>query len=156
MKKSTAVLGLGNPLMADEGIGSVLVQRLSLLAGHYPGIDFIDAGTSGFKILHLIEARQKVVFLDCAFMDEEPGTIRRFTVDQVESVKTMTHFSMHEGDLLHLLHMAEQLGQCPGQVVIFGIQPAVVEVHQGLSPVLIERLDDYISVIDRELRQGLA
>ncbi len=155
MRKMTAVVGLGNPLMADEGVGIVLVQRLSSVAGDYPDIDFVDAGTGGFKLLHLIEGRKKVIFLDCAFMDQEPGTIKQFTPDDVESVKTLTHLTLHETDLIQVLRMAAQLGHGPEQVVIFGIQPAVVDVHQGLSRVIVDRLDEYVCAIDRELRRGL-
>jgi hydrogenase maturation protease len=123
MKKSTVVLGLGNPLMADEGIGVYLIKRLAEQADQFPDVDFIDAGTGGMSVLHLIEDRDKAVFIDCAFMGEAPGVIRRFTPEEVRSTKVLAHQSLHEADLLHILSLAEQLGQCPEAVVIFGIQP---------------------------------
>jgi hydrogenase maturation protease len=150
--KSIVVLGLGNPLMADEGVGVVLIERLALLAEQYPDVEFIDAGTGGMAVLHRIEGRQKAAFVDCAFMGEPPGTIRRFTPDQVRSTKVLAHQSLHEADLLRLLDLAEQLGQAPAQVVIFGIQPETVTPRLGLSKTIADRMAYYVSLIQSELR----
>jgi hydrogenase maturation protease len=151
MKKPIAVIGLGNPLMADEGIGVILVEQLALAADAYPGVEFIDAGTGGMAVLHIIEGRSKVVFIDCAFMDAEPGTIRRFTPDEVRSTKTLAHQSLHEADLLGTLDLAGRLGQKPDQIVIFGIQPERVAHRLGVSAVLAERMDRYLAAIQAEL-----
>ena len=151
MKKATVVLGLGNPLMADEGIGVYLIERLARVGERCPEADFIDAGTGGMSVLHLIEGRRKAVFIDCAFMDEAPGTLRRFTPEEVRSTKVLAHQSLHDADLLQILTLAEQLGDCPGQVVIFGIQPEAVEMRQGLSASLLDRAEEYLAAIWSEL-----
>jgi len=149
--KPVAVLGLGNPLMADEGIGVVLVERLSGSADRYPSVEFIDAGTGGLSVLHWIAGRRKVVFIDCALMDEAPGAIKRFTPDEVRSRKVLAHQSLHEADLLRVIAMARELGQAPEEAVIFGVQPEVIEPGQGLSPTLTEKMDEYVFLILREL-----
>ena len=151
MKKATVVLGLGNPFMADEGIGVYLVDRLVSAAERCSGVDFIDAGTGGMSVLHLIEGRGKAIFIDCAFMNEVPGTLRRFTPEEVRSTKVLAHQSLHDADLLRILSLAEQLGQCPEEVVIFGIQPEVVEMRQGLSVSLMDKTEYYLSEILSEL-----
>ena len=151
MKKATVVLGLGNPLMADEGIGVYLVDRLARMADRYPEVDFIDAGTGGMSVLHLIEGRNKAVFIDCAFMDEAPGTLRRFTPEEVLSAKVLAHQSLHEADLLQIISLAERFGQCPERIVIFGIQPEAVEMRQSLSTLLMDKTEHYLSEILSEL-----
>ncbi len=151
MRKPVVVLGLGNPLMADEGIGVHLVERLLESADRYPTVDFIDAGTGGLSILYQIEDRRKAIVVDCAFMDEPPGTIRRFTPEEVQSVKVLAHQSLHEADLMQIIALARQLGQAPGEIVIFGIEPQRVEPGMGLSRTLMERIDEYISTILPEL-----
>ncbi len=153
MEKPVVVLGLGNPLMADEGIGVYLVERLLESADKYSAVDFVDAGTGGLSILYQIEERRKAIVIDCAFMDEPPGTIRRFTPEEVQSVKVLAHQSLHEADLMQILALARQLGQAPDEVVIFGIQPERVEPGLGLSRTLMERIDEYISMILRELER---
>ena len=151
MKKQTIVLGLGNPLMSDEGIGVYLVNRLSGLSEKYPEVDFMDAGTGGLNLLHLFEGREKVVFIDCANMEEEPGKIRKFTPEQVKSVKQLAHQSLHEQDLLKIIEMAKKLDQCPKEIVIFGIQPKNIILGQILSDELENKIDDYINIILKEL-----
>ncbi len=152
MEKPVVVLGLGNPLMADEGIGVYLIERLVESASKYPAAEFVDAGTGGLSILYHIEGRHKAIVIDCAFMDEPPGAIRRFTPDQVQSTKVLAHQSLHEADLMRIIAMARELGQAPDQIVIFGIQPERVEPGLGLSRTLTERIDEYISEVLRELR----
>ena len=151
MRKPVVVLGLGNPLMADEGIGVYLVERLRESAIESPAVDFVDAGTGGLSVLHQIEGRHKAIVIDCAFMDEPPGAIGRFMPEEVLSTKVLAHQSVHEADLMRTIAMARQLGQAPDQIVIFGIQPERVEPSLGLSRTLIERIDEYISAILHEL-----
>ncbi len=151
MKKPIVVLGLGNPLMADEGIGVHLIEALARRAERWPGVDFVDAGTGGMSVLHLIEGRDRAIFIDCAFMGQEPGTLRRFTPEEVRSTKILAHQSLHDADLLRILSLAEQLGQCPERVVIFGIEPQVVELREGISPVLLDETEHYLSEISSEL-----
>jgi hydrogenase maturation protease len=103
------------------------------------------------SVLHLIDGRAKAVFIDCAFMDEEPGTLRRFTPEDVRSTKVLAHQSLHDADLLHILTLAEQFGQRPDDVVIFGIQPEVVETRQEISKALLDRAEDYLGEILAEL-----
>jgi len=149
--KPVVVLGLGNPLMADEGIGVYLVERLAESAADYPDVDFLDAGTGGLGVLHQMEGRRKAIFLDCAYLGRDPGSIRRFVPEDVRSAKVLAHQSLHEADLLRIIEMAEQLGQAPDEVVIFGIQPERVELGYALSPSLMSRIDDYLAAILHEL-----
>ncbi len=151
MKKPTVVLGMGNPLMSDEGIGVVLIDRLSRLAGSFPSVEFADAGTGGMSLLHYFDGRSKAIIIDCANMNEEPGTIKRFTSANVKSVKQLAHLSLHEQDLLKIIEMAKLLDQCPKEIVIFGIQPKSVSFGQSLSKELEQKIDNYISVICKEL-----
>jgi hydrogenase maturation protease len=150
-RTSIVVLGLGNPLMADEGVGVALIERLAPLAEQYPDVEFIDAGTGGMAVLHWIEGRRKAVFVDCAFMGEPPGTMRRFAPDEVRSTKELAHQSLHEADLLKILDLARELGQGPREVVIFGIQPQTVIPRLGLSKIVADRMDHYVEVIRSEI-----
>lgn len=152
MRRPIAVIGLGNTLMSDDGIGVHVVQRLSGLGDKYPSVEFIDAGTGGVSVLYIIEGRQKVIFIDCARMGEQPGLIKRFTLDQAGSNKILTGRTLHEADLLKVLDMAKKLGQLQGEVVIFGIEPDRISAGMELSNLLAERIDQYVSVICDELQ----
>jgi len=137
--------------MSDEGIGVALVGRFLEQAERYPDVEFVDAGTGGFAVLYHLEAVDRAILIDCAKMGTSPGTLRRFRCDDVVSVKQLAHFSLHEGDLLKLIEKARQLGQCPPEIVIFGIEPTTIDFGLELTPKLKDRLDEYVAEIGKEL-----
>jgi len=150
----TVVIGLGNLLMSDEGIGVHVVRSLIAGGKPHPGVDFLDLGASGMEVLHKMAGRRKAILVDCALMGAEPGTIRRFSPDQVRSAKEVSVLSFHEGDLLDVLALSKRLGECPEEVVIFGIQPKELVPGETLSAALLERMADYEQAILAELRSG--
>ena len=152
MKNDIIVLGLGNPLMADEAIGGFLVNKLLEKKDSYPGIDLVDAGTGGMEILHLIIERKKVIIIDCTYMGKTPGTMVKFGPQEVQSVKKLLHYSLHEVDILKVMDLAGQLNQCPDDIVIFGIEPEKIEFREGLSPALQKKTNEYIEIIKREMQ----
>lgn len=148
------VVGIGNLLLTDEGVGVRVIQALQVRAEEFPEVEFLDLGAAGMTLLHALAGRQKAVIADCALMDETPGTIRRFTPREVRSVKRLTGFSLHEGDLLQVLELACTLGQAPGEVVVFGIQPADVLPGWGLSPTLQAKLEEYVERVVEEVQSA--
>jgi hydrogenase maturation protease len=157
-RQSIIVIGLGNPLMSDEGIGVLLEQQLARkLQGQKlsdsKNIEFHDGGTGGLNLLYKIENRDKVILIDCAKMGEPAGTIRRFTTDQVRSIKKLGHFSLHEVDILKVLDLAAQLDAAPGEVIIFGIEPASMELGPNVSKTLAGQVDTYLATIIEELKK---
>ena len=153
--KPTIVVGLGNPLMADEGIGVVLIEELSKLAaaGQLPteNVEYYDGGCGGMYLLHTIADRKKAILLDCCLMGTPPGTIRRFTPDDVASVKQMAHLSLHEVDILKVLELAKQIGSCPDEIVIFGIEPVEITQQMHLNDEIRTKIPDYLAEIEKEL-----
>ena len=137
--------------MSDEGIGVFVVNKLAELSPHYPDVEFFDAGTGGITLLHLFEGRDKALIVDCAYMEEEPGTIKRFTPEQVKSVKQLAHQSLHEQDIMKIIDMARLMEQCPKDIILFGIQPKTVSLGRTISKELEEKIDEYKSMICKEL-----
>lgn len=150
-KKDIVVLGLGNPLMSDEGIGPAIIERFYKYAEDYPLIDFIDAGTGGISILHLIANRRKAIFIDCAYMGAKAGTIRKFGPTEVKSVKKLAHQSLHEIDILNVISLSKKLDQQPKNIVIFAIEPENTNPGQALSETLASGMNNYITAISQEL-----
>lgn len=142
--------------MGDEGVGPFLVANLALQANDYPFTEFADAGTTGINLLHLIANRKKVIFIDCAYMQTPPGTIKKFTPDEVKTAKKLAGQSLHESDLLKIIEMSKQLGECPLQIVIFGIEPAEIKETSALSRTIAGKIEYYISVITEEIRTNRA
>lgn len=149
--KPIIVVGLGNPLMGDEGVGLHVVQRLEKRQDDFPNVEFVEGGTSLAAAVYRTMGRRKAVFIDCALMGEEPGTLRRFAPEHVCSVKYLSGVSLHEGDLCTLLEGLRMLGEAPKEVVIFGIQPVSIEPRMRLSECLLRRLDEYVAAIESEI-----
>jgi len=141
--------------MADEGIGVVLIEELGKLAaaGKLPSetIEYYDGGCGGMYLLHTIAGRKKAVLLDCCLMGTEPGTIRRFTPDDVNSVKQMAHLSLHEVDILKVIELAQQIGSCPDEIVIFGIEPVQITQQMHINEPLQSKIPDYLAAIEAEI-----
>lgn len=149
--KPTLVICLGNPLMRDEGVGIRLARELELCLADSSDIEVLDLGTGGLSVMHAMVGRERIVFVDCAVMGESPGHIRRFTPDQVRSKKVRMRYSLHEGDLLNTIELSERMGECPENIVVFGIEPKEICDGQGLSPELEDNIRKYIDTILEEL-----
>jgi len=152
MQKDTVVIGLGNPLMADEGVGIEVLSRLAGRHDEFPDVEFVDGGTGGLSLVHKLSGRKRAFIIDCCLMGLPAGSIRVFTPDDVVSTKKLAHFSLHEADILHVINVARQLDDCPDLITICGIEPATIEQRESLSTVLVERLDVYTEQVISLLR----
>jgi hydrogenase maturation protease len=150
--REIAVLGLGNPLMSDEGIGIRILEALERRADLPAGVELIDLGTGGLRLVHEAAGRRKLVLVDCARMGESPGVMRRFTPQDVRSRKVETRYSLHEGDVLANLELARRLGDCPDEVVLLGVEPASLAPGLELTAALAARLEDYVERVLDEIR----
>jgi hydrogenase maturation protease len=148
--KPILIICLGNPLMRDEGIGIYLASELSSHLAGNPDVEVLDLGTGGLSVIHAITGRKKIVFVDCAVMGQAPGTMLRFTPEQVCSKKVRMRYSLHEGDLLNTLELSRNLGECPDNIVIFGIEPKEIAQGEGLTSELQSNIRQYVQTILQE------
>lgn len=148
--KPILIICLGNPLMRDEGIGIRLASELSSHLTENPDVEVLDLGTGGLSVIHAIAGREKIIFVDCAVMGQTPGMMLRFTPEQVRSRKVRMRYSLHEGDLLNTLELSRSLGECPDEVVIFGIEPKEIADGEGLTSELQNNIQQYVQTILQE------
>lgn len=130
-RASVLILGIGNLLLSDEGVG---VHAVRCLAQQVlpPGVEVLDGGTSGADLVDHLEGRAKVVVIDAASGDGPPGTVYR--CEARELLEQAGSLSLHEFGLADSLHMAERLGCAPQRVIVLGVQPATLEPGMELSP----------------------
>ena len=149
------VLGLGNPLRGDDGIGPRVVEELEA-RGLPKGVTALDAGTGGLDILRIIEEWQDVVIVDAADMDAGrgevcPGQFVRFTPNQVTVQESSDPFSLHHAGLAEVLALARAMDQALPSIVIFGVQPKEVGWGEGLSPEVEARLPALLEAVLEEV-----
>jgi len=83
-----------------------------------------------------------------------PGELRRFTPEDVNTVKQMTHLSLHEVDIMRVIELAEMIGQRPDEIIIFGIQPETIEPQMALTETLQRRVPEYLAALVEEILPG--
>jgi len=134
MKKKIGINGLGNPLRRDDAVGLLLLQYLQQNKKNLSKtIDFIDGGTSGMKLLHLLKNYETVLVLDAVDFKGKPGEIKQFTVDEIKNQKIQIFLSTHEPDFLTVYALLTEFDEVPAQLVIFGIQPKDISHGTRLS-----------------------
>ncbi|MFB3893415.1 MAG: hydrogenase maturation protease [Phycisphaerae bacterium] len=122
--KPVLIVGIGNILLRDEGVGVHVVRKLMDM--ELPeGVEAIDGGTSGADLIDSIADRAKLIVVDAMKADEKPGTVYRFT-DKDLMEQAERSISLHEFGLAETLSMAKHLGCSPKEVIIYGVQPAVI------------------------------
>lgn len=147
---TTLILGLGNPLRGDDGIGPRIIENLTH-HGLPKGVAAIDGGTGGLDLLPILERWERVVIVDAADMGQRPGQFTRFTPDQVYLAMSDNRFSLHHAGLSEVLTLAHALERTLPEMVIFGVQPADVGWGEGLSPNVEAMLPELIDAILNEL-----
>jgi hydrogenase maturation protease len=139
-RAATIVIGLGNPLMGDDGIGLELLARLQREWSFVPDVIFLDGGTWGMNLLPAIEDAGQVLFLDAVNAGRDPGTplrLERSGIPRWLGIK----LSPHQIDLKEVLALAELRGTLPDQTVVVGIQPGSIDLRTSLSPEAVSGLD---------------
>lgn len=146
------IIGVGNPLMGDDGIGIAAAERLAALS--LPdGVEVVDGGTGGLTLLSLMEAAATVILVDAVAMGREPGTIVRVTPEEVVMPKGEGALSLHETGLAQVLALGRELGTLPA-VIVYGVQPHSVERRIGLSPPVARALGPLLEQVLAELPQA--
>jgi hydrogenase maturation protease len=125
------ILGIGNILLKDEGIGVRVVQAMQKMELP-PDVEICDGGTGGADLLDIIAHRRKLIIIDAADADVEPGTVIKMGANDLAQNKES--ISLHEFGLAETLFAAAQLKCSPKEVVIFGVKPFEVAYGIELTP----------------------
>ncbi len=125
--ESTLILGIGNKLLQDEGVGVHMIDYLKESGKLPANVSLVDGGTLSFSLVADIEGADKLIIVDAAELGERPGTIRCMENEAMDSFIGGIGRSVHEVSLLDLMDMARLTGFMPRQRALLGIQPEVVD-----------------------------
>jgi len=142
---ATVVLGIGNLIRGDDGVG-VHVARALMARGCPDGVEVLDGGTAPLDALATVGPVDRLVIVDAADLGEAPGTIRVLTPDDLIAAAGES-VSLHDLDLVWALNVLQVTGQEPDEIAIVGVQPASMDWSTELSPAVAARLDDVIEVV---------
>lgn len=145
------VLGIGNILLRDEGVGVRVIERMREMS--LPeDTELVDGGTAGADLLEVLAERRKVIVIDAVQAECEPGTVLRFTADELVRPDGVG-MSLHEVGLGEALIMTEQLGCEPEDVVVFGITPKNIESGLELSEEIAALVPRVIELVLAEIAE---
>ena len=140
--KRIGVIGVGNPLRRDDGVGIYLLNFLiNIKDSLSKNLILFDGGTEGMNLLHILAKLDVAVIIDAVNLGEAPGSYRFFKYSDVKSKNEFTGFSSHEDDLLKIIALSEKLDEKP-EIYFFGIQPKDVSYGEGFSQDLESNMDE--------------
>jgi hydrogenase maturation protease len=152
MNPKFSLIGLGNILMRDEGIGVHAVEALRKKYDFPDRIRLLDGGTMGLDLLPYIEGMEGILFIDALDLEKEPGTMAVLEEDEIPSI-LQPAFSFHQVGLSDLLFAAEFMGMKPSKIALIGIQPEKIETGLTLSETLNENFGKLLETILEKLRE---
>jgi hydrogenase maturation protease len=144
------VLGIGNVLMQDEGVG---VHAVKALVHHYDlaeNVEVVDGGTTGMELLPLLEGVDHLIVVDAIRVGQPPASVVRLEGAQVPAF-FKTKLSPHQIGLSDVLAALAFKGSAPGHVVLIGVEPLQLSLGLELSPEVQARLGEVVNLVVAEL-----
>jgi hydrogenase maturation protease len=145
------ILGVGNLLLSDEGVGVHVANEL-LKTNLPPEVSVIEGGTDGFRLLNIITEADRLIVIDALKGDAPPGSIYRFDIGEVQNAPTGFKTSVHQIGILEVLDLSELIGKTPHTTVI-GIEPKSLEMGMDLSPEIKTKIPKIIQLVLDELEK---
>lgn len=150
--KRVMVVGIGNLLMQDDGIGVHLVNRLTEL-GVPKGVELVDGGTHSYDLVDFFCQADHIIIVDAMRAGGEPGTIYRAPLDQLEIRSDRNSLtSVHELNFIEAMEMVHLLDHYP-EVLVFGVEPGSLEISLELSPPVAAKVDRLAELVLQDINK---
>ena len=131
----TAIYGIGNILLGDDGVGPAVARYLSLNTSLGPDVTIEDLGTPSLDLPNYMTEYDLIIFVDAvAAADATPGTVRLYSREEIVAAPTGIHISPHEPTINDALIVLDFAGTAPKDVLLVGVVPQTLEGGMTLSP----------------------
>ncbi len=130
----TLILGIGNTLLTDEGVGVHVVQHLAREHPDEAGLTYLDGGTLSFTLAGDIADHENLIVIDAARLGEPPGTVRVMEDEAMDRYLGKAHLSVHEVGLSDLMDMSRLSDHLPVRRALVGIEPMSLDWGDAPSP----------------------
>ena len=151
----TVVLGIGNTILGDEGVGVRAAEALAAAYEMPDGVEVIDGGTAGMELLGPLTDVDLLVVLDAVKSRRAPGTVLTLAGAEVP-VFFRSKLSPHQISICDVLAGLEFAGQAPKDLVLIGVEPERMELSLELTPTVAARVPEMVRIAVEELaRRGV-
>lgn len=147
--KRIVVLGVGNVLLSDEGVGVHAANRLMKM-DLPPEVEVIEGGTDGFRLINVVTEADRLIVIDAVKGGAPPGSIYRFDIGDAPSYPGVYKTSVHQVSILEVIHLSELVGRTPDTTII-GVEPKSLAMGLELSPEVAEKLSKVIELVLEEV-----
>ncbi|HOD15355.1 MAG TPA: hydrogenase maturation protease [Spirochaetota bacterium] len=146
MMRKVLILGIGNTLRSDDGLGVYIVRHIEESGIALPeGVEVLDGGTAGFDLLGLIDGYDKIVIVDALKVDDRPGSIYRFTPEH--AVERRAQFSLHEVGIMEVIKTLRIMDFNP-EIEFVGIVPDNInDIDTNISSAVKDSIPRAVEVI---------
>lgn len=144
------VVGIGNPLLKDEGIGVHVANRM--LRMNLPaGVEVIDGGTNTYDLVDFFCQADKLIIVDALKAGGEPGTLYRAPLEKLGLAPEENAVSLHQMHFIEAMHMVVKLLGSNPETVVFGIEPGDMNWGTELTAAVEEKIPRIIELILEEI-----
>lgn len=145
------VLGIGNVLLTDEGIGVRALKELERKYTFPANIELLDGGTAGIELLRHIRNRDCLIIIDAMKCGQKPGTVVRVEGNDVPAA-FLTRISPHQLGLSDLLAAAMLTDELPKKLILFGVEPECMDIGLDLTETVEANVEKLVNLVADELR----
>ncbi|NVM21982.1 MAG: HyaD/HybD family hydrogenase maturation endopeptidase [Desulfobacterales bacterium] len=149
--KHIVILGVGNLLMSDEGVGVHVannMMEMSLPAG----VEVVEGGTDGFRLMNVVTEADRLIVVDAVKGGGAPGSIYRFDIKDAPTYPDAYKTSVHQIGILEVVHLSELVGKTP-ETTIIGVEPGSIDIGMELSAEVEAKLPKIIDLILAEIKR---
>lgn len=149
--KHIVVLGVGNLLLSDEGVGVHVANKLMEM--DLPSVvQIVEGGTDGFRLMNIVTEADRLIVVDAVKGGGPPGSIYRFSVKDAQTYPDAYKTSVHQIGILEVIHLSELIGKTP-ETTIIGVEPKSLDTGMELSPEVHAKLPKIIELILEEVKR---
>ena len=148
------VLGVGNLLLSDEGVGVHVANKLMDM-DLPPEVDVVEGGTDGFRLMNVVTGAARLIVVDAIKGGGPPGSIYRFDLEDAPTYPDEYKTSVHQIGILEVVHLSALIGEAP-ETTIIGVEPKSLEMGMELSPEVEAKVPRIIELVLEEVKRPAA
>jgi hydrogenase maturation protease len=151
--KHILILGVGNLLLSDEGVGVHIAQRMMHM-NLPPEVHVVEGGTDGFGLVSVILEADRMILIDAVKGGGQPGSIYRFDIHDCPPYPDLFKTSVHQISILEVINLSSLIGSTP-RTTIIGVEPHCLDMGMELSPQIEAKIPTIIQLIQKEIALSL-
>ncbi len=152
--RRVVVLGVGNLLLSDEGVGVHVANKLMEM-DLPPEVDVVEGGTDGFRLMNVVTGAARLIVVDAVKGGGPPGSIYRFDIKDAPTYPDEYKTSVHQIGILEVVHLSELIGEAP-ETTIIGVEPKSLDMGMELSPEVKAKVPRIIELVLEEINRPAA